>query len=71
MGGEDAGGKRRRTWIDWTVVTIATVIIVGFALTAQSPQIAVRSGWIVALVTATLAMLVVAATALWRTTRFN
>ena len=71
MRGEDAGGKRRRTWIDWTVVTIATVIIVGFALTAQSPQIAVRTGWIVALVVATLGMLIAAATALWKTTRFN
>ena len=71
IAGEDAGGKRRRTWIDWLVVTIATVIIVGFAVNAQSPQIAVRGGWVAALIVATLGMLMTAAISLWRTTKFN
>src|SRR5438034_7987973 len=44
IAGDDAGGKRRRTWIDWTVMTIATVIIIAFALVARSPQIALRGG---------------------------
>jgi drug/metabolite transporter (DMT)-like permease len=71
IAGGDAGGKRRRTWIDWSVVTIATAIIVAFAVVAQPPQIAVHGGWMVALVIATLALLLAATSALWRATRFN
>ena len=71
IAGEDAGGKRRRTWIDWLVVIVATAVIIGFASIAQSPQIALHGGRAVALVVATMAMLVVAATSLWRATRFN
>jgi hypothetical protein len=71
IAGEDAGGKRRRTWIDWLVVTVATLIIVAFALVAKAPQIAVRGGWALALIVATVGMLGTAGTALWRTTRFN
>jgi drug/metabolite transporter (DMT)-like permease len=71
IAGEDAGGKRRRTWIDWLVVTVATLIIVAFALVARAPQIAVRGGWALALIVATVGMLGAAGTALWRTTRFN
>ena len=71
MAGEDSGARRRRTWIDWLVVAVATVTIVGFALVARPPQIAVSWGWAAALVVATLAMLVGASAALWRVTRFN
>lgn len=71
IAGEDAGGRRRRTWIDWLVVTVATAFIVGFALVARSPQIALNAGWAIALVLATLAILGFAASSLWRTTRFN
>jgi len=71
IAGEDAGSRRRRTWIDWSIVTIATAIIVGFAAVAEAPQIDVRGGWVVVLVIATLAMLAGATRALWRATRFN
>jgi glucose uptake protein GlcU len=71
IAGEDAGGKRRRTWIDWLIVALATATIVGFALVARPPQIALNGGWAIALVLATLAMLALAASSLWRATRFN
>jgi hypothetical protein len=71
IAGEDAGGKRRRTWIDWSVVAVATAIIVGFAAVARPPQITLNGGWALVLVLGTLAMLIAAATALWRATRFN
>jgi drug/metabolite transporter (DMT)-like permease len=71
IAGDDAGGKRSRTWIDWAVVTIATAVIAGFALVARPPQIALNTGWALLLVAATVGMLVAAATALWRATRFN
>ena len=72
MAGEDPNtSRRRRTWIDWLVVSVATVTIVGFALVARPPQIAVSWGWAAALVVATLAMLIGAGSVLWRATRFN
>jgi drug/metabolite transporter (DMT)-like permease len=72
MAGEDpSGSRRRRTWIDWLVVSVATITIVGFALVARPPQIAVSWGWAAALVVATLAMVIGAGAALWRATRFN
>ena len=62
---------RPRTWIDWLVVGVATAIIVGFALVARAPQIALRWEWAAVLAVATLGMLVGVGAALWRTTRFN
>ena len=65
------GATRRRSALDWTVVAVATAIIVGFALVARAPQISIHGGWALALIVATLAMLVAAGSALWRATRFN
>ncbi len=70
--GEDARARsRRRTWIDWLVVGAATATIVGFALVAEAPQIALHWGWAAALGVVTLGMLVAVGLTLWRTTRFN
>lgn len=62
---------RRRTWIDWMVVTVATATIIGFALIARAPQISLAWGWATALVALTLGMLALAGVSLWRATRFN
>ena len=70
IAGEGAA-RSARTWIDWLIVGIATAVIVGFALMARAPQIAIRWEWALALVIATLAMLAAAGIALWRATRFN
>jgi len=72
IAGEDTSSiVRRRTWIDWLVVSVATATIIGFALVARAPQIALRWEWAAMLVVATLGMLVGVGVALWRTTRFN
>jgi drug/metabolite transporter (DMT)-like permease len=72
IAGQDATGTgRRRSWIDLLVVGAATAIIIGFAIVARSPQISLRWSWATALVVATLGMLAVAGSALWKTTRFN
>jgi drug/metabolite transporter (DMT)-like permease len=62
---------RPRTWIDWLVVSVATAIIIGFALVARAPQIALRWESAAVLAVASLGMLVGVGAALWRTTRFN
>ena len=71
IAGESALAIRRRTWIDWLVVGVASAVIIAFAVVARPPQISVHVGWAVALVIATIAMLGAAGGALWRATRFN
>ena len=65
------GATRKRTAIDWLVVGVATAIIIAFATVARAPQINIHLGWALALIVATVAMLLAAASALWRATRFN
>jgi drug/metabolite transporter (DMT)-like permease len=70
--GRDASGARfRRTWVDWLVVTVATVTLIGFASIAEAPQLAIRREWAIGLSLATLAVLAGSGIALWKTTRFR
>jgi drug/metabolite transporter (DMT)-like permease len=72
IAGEDVStAKPRRSWIDVAVVVVATAIIVGFAVVARAPQISLHVGWALALVAVTVAIVAVAGSALWKTTRFN
>jgi glucose uptake protein GlcU len=71
VGREPGTATFRRTWIDWLVVAAATATLIGFAMIAEAPQIAVHWGWASALALATLAVLAGCAIALWRTTRFS
>jgi hypothetical protein len=72
LAGEDARSiARRRSWIDWLIVSVATATIIGFAVVARPPQIALRLEWAIVLVIATVGVLVGAGLALWRATRFN
>ena len=70
--GEELGPARHhRTWVDWLVVALATVILIAFAAIAEAPRIALRWGWAAALTGVMLAILVGSGLALWRTTRFS
>jgi drug/metabolite transporter (DMT)-like permease len=70
--GRDASGARyRRTWVDWLVVGIATVTLIGFASIAEAPQLAIRRDWALGLSLATVAVLAGSGIALWKTTRFS
>jgi hypothetical protein len=69
--GRETATSQRRTWIDWTVVAIATATLIGFATMARAPQLAFDVGWAAGLVGVTLAILGGSALALWRTTRFS
>lgn len=70
VAGEHAGSVTR-TWVDWLLVAIATVVLIAFATYARAPQLAIHWGWALALVVVMLAALVACGIALWRTTRFN
>ena len=53
------------------VVSVATATIIGFALMARAPEIALEWKWAAVLVIVTLGMLSGASVALWKATRFN
>jgi drug/metabolite transporter (DMT)-like permease len=61
----------RRAAVDWLLVGVASAILVGFATVAQVPTLSVHWGAAAVLVAASLILLLVCGTALWRTTRFH
>ncbi len=61
----------RRTWVDWLLVSAATLIFVGLGAMARVPQMAIQMGWLAALSAAMLLVLLAAGFALWRVTRFS
>src|SRR5438874_9847801 len=72
LAGESAGGPaRRRTWLDWTLVTGAMAVFVGLGLVARGPDLRLGCGWVAGLAVAMLALLGGTGVLLWRTTRFN
>ena len=60
-----------RTAWDWILVAVATGIFVFFATLARAPRMTFHLGPAVLLSTATVALLLLCGTTLWRTTRFN
>lgn len=68
--GEGTGRVHARTWVDWTIVAGATIILAGFASVARRPQIAVDWTWVGVLAIAMAVLLTACGLALWKTTRF-
>jgi drug/metabolite transporter (DMT)-like permease len=73
MQGKQMAGEVRppRTLWDWILVTIATGIFVFFASLARAPRMSFHWAPAVLLIIATMVLLLVCGTTLWRTTRFN
>ena len=69
--GEGTGGVHKRTWVDWTIVFVATAVLIAFASIARRPQIAVSWNWVAVLMVAMLTLLGACGIALWKTTRFS
>jgi drug/metabolite transporter (DMT)-like permease len=61
----------RRRPVDWAIALAATAVFVWLALQARAPEIRVAAGGAAALVVASVAVLAVAGTLLWRATRFR
>jgi drug/metabolite transporter (DMT)-like permease len=66
----DSNGGRR-TWVDWLLVSIATLIFVGLGAMARVPQMEIHMGWLAVLSAAMLLVLLAAGFALWRITKFS
>ncbi|HMC53987.1 MAG TPA: EamA family transporter [Gemmatimonadaceae bacterium] len=69
--GREVHGPTRRTWVDWLLVGMATVVLAIFASMARAPQLSVHLGWAAVLTLAMLLALAGCGLALWRTTKFN
>jgi len=61
----------KRSWVDWAIVSAATVTLAGFALLARTPEIPFRWESGAVLLGALLVALVGCGLALWRVTKFN
>lgn len=59
-----------RTWVDYSIAAVATLVFVYFATVAEAPKLALHVGAAVVVLVATFVMLIVAGVLLWKTTRF-
>jgi drug/metabolite transporter (DMT)-like permease len=60
-----------RTWLDWTLLIIATAIFVALATVARVPELSLNWTTATLLGLALIILLAVCGSALWKTTRFN
>ena len=75
LAGEDSNeetvGNRRRTWLDWCIVTIATAVFIGLAAICKVPSIALNWTAVSVLSAILLVFLAACGRALWKATRFS
>lgn len=72
MEGRDVtSGGVRRTWIDWLVITGATLIFVWLGTLARPPQMEMEMGWLALFALALLVVLGAGGYVLWRVTKFT
>jgi hypothetical protein len=65
------GAVPKRSWVDWAIVSAATLTLAGVALLARTPEIPFRWETGAALLVVLLVTLVGCGLALWRVTRLN
>ena len=71
MGSETTSGPRSsRRWWELLIVAAAVSVFVWLGMLAERPSIEVHMGWLLAIVVASLALLVSAVIVLWKRTRF-
>jgi drug/metabolite transporter (DMT)-like permease len=71
--GEDELGERvaTRRWWDWLIIAGAVGIFLWLARGTERPPIAMNGAWVLVLVAAMLALMVVCGVFLWKRTRFS
>lgn len=62
---------RRRNWLDWALVVLATAVFVGLAAVSRTPEIDLNWHAAAILVAAMLVWLITCVIALWKVTRFS
>jgi drug/metabolite transporter (DMT)-like permease len=72
MEGNDASaGKARRTWADWLLVAVATLVFVGVGALAHAPHMEMQTTWLGLFAAALVAVLAAGGVVLWRVTKFT
>ncbi len=75
LAGRDANSasseQGSRTWVDWTIVAVASAVFVGLARVSRVPNIAVNWTAVAVLSAASVIFLAVCGSALWKATRFS
>ncbi|MGH9640753.1 MAG: EamA/RhaT family transporter, partial [Bryobacteraceae bacterium] len=72
MEGRDLASTRpRRTWFDWLIVAVATLIFVALGAMAKMPNMHIQMSWLAGLIGLTVLFLLAAGWALWRVTKFS
>lgn len=72
MEGKETNAKNHaRTLIDWLLIGGASLVFAAFGFMASIPEMEIHWGWLAALTSAMLLVLVAGGVALWRITRFN
>jgi drug/metabolite transporter (DMT)-like permease len=61
----------KRTWVDWTLVAVATAVLLYGASMARARDIAFNGAWTALLVVVMVGGLVACGLAIWKTTRFS
>jgi drug/metabolite transporter (DMT)-like permease len=68
---ESASKVRPRTWLDWSIVALASTVFIALALYSRTPDIVVSWPAIAGLSIILLVFLVACGSRLWKATRFN
>ena len=72
MEGKEIDAKNHaRTLLDWLLIGGATLVFAAFGFMASIPEMEIHWGWLAALTSAMLLVLLAGGVALWRITRFN
>jgi drug/metabolite transporter (DMT)-like permease len=64
-------GEVRRTWLDWLLITGATIIFAALGGLARIPQMEIHTGWLGLFAAALVAVLAAGVMVLWRVTKFT
>ncbi|MCU1292226.1 MAG: hypothetical protein JWP08_1076 [Bryobacterales bacterium] len=72
MEGRDVSSAQlRRTWVDWLLISAATLVFIGLGTLARPPQMEIQTGWLALFAVALLAVVAAGGVALWRVTKFT
>ncbi len=72
MEGRDVSTSEvRRTWVDWVMITTATLIFVALGALAKVPHMEIQMGWLALFAVLMVGVLGVGGLVLWRVTKFS
>ena len=72
MEGSDVNaGEVRRTWGDWLLIGLATLIFLGLGVMARAPHMDIQTGWLWLFAAALAGVVIAGGVALWRVTKFT